>query len=541
MHDDAVEKLFSLFTSSDRAVAMAGDLAEERERSGWIRFWLHVVSLTFVLWKNSTTGAPLRVLGLVLAGLTLLSAPAFAGFAAVALFPLWLGSAVSWIALSVFWWGGALWAGASLAFIAPQRGMSACAIVAVAGAALLMALGVMIEPRELTSPVGRMFFIVGLGSAVALLAGGAIARRRTIVIAVPFAVTIGFAATALFVTAAGSSASAQQKEWRDSSPHVVKSVEVDTDVRLEVLDWGGSGRALLLLAGGGDTAHVFDDLAPTLAKRYRVVGVTRRGHPGSSAPLSGYAVARLAEDIVRVMDTIGLKTPVVVGHSYAGEEMHALGARHSSRVAGLVYVDAAFDRGDDADSEAFNAVARTLPAAPSTKAADLTSFTALRAYLEKYGGAGPEAHVRARWVANPDGSVAGRYTPDKAVIQAMTKEMRAAFSKPYTPERISVPAVAIYAVPKSADALIQRGSSDRLPFLELAAEAANDPAVRERVEKLYLLTRQRVRNHEKWFEAFAERGRIVELSGTHHLIISNPREVLQQIESFVSSLPKSPH
>jgi len=57
----------------------------------------------------------------------------------------------------------------------------------------------------------------------------------------------------------------------------LKYVVVDTDVRLEVLDWGGSGPDLLLLAGGGDTAHVFDDLAPTLAKRHRVGGVTR--HP----------------------------------------------------------------------------------------------------------------------------------------------------------------------------------------------------------------------------------------------------------------------
>lgn len=328
----------------------------------------------------------------------------------------------------------------------------------------------------------------------------------------------------------------QQTEWKDLSPHTAKSVEVDTDVRLEVLDWGGSGPALLLLAGGGDTAHVFDDLAPALATRYRVVGATRRGHPGSSAPATGYHVARLAEDVVRIMDAVGLKTAVVVGHSYAGEEMHVLGARYSSRIAGLVYVDAAFDRGDDADSEAFNAVARTLPAAPSPTAADLASFTALRAYLEKYGGAGPEAHLRARWVANPDGSVAGRYTPDRPILQAMAKEMRAAFNKPYNPERIRVPAVAIYALPKSADDLIRTGSSDRLPFLELAVRAAHDPAIRERIEKLYLLTRERVRNHEKWFEAFAERGRVVELSGTHHLTISNPREVRQQIDRFVSSL-----
>jgi len=328
----------------------------------------------------------------------------------------------------------------------------------------------------------------------------------------------------------------RQTAWKDPSPHTVTRVTVDTDVQLEVLDWGGSGPELVLLAGGGDTAHVFDDLAPTLATRYRVIGLTRRGHPGSSAPATGYGVARLAEDVVRVMDAVGVKRPVVVGHSFAGEEMHVLGARYATRIAGLVYVDAAFDRGDDADTDAFNAVARTLPAAPGPKADDLASFTALRAYLEKYGGAGPEAHVRARWVANPDGTVR-RYAPDRPILQAMAQEMRAAFSKPYSPARIRVPAVAIYAVPKSADDLIRKGSSDRLPFLELVAGAADDPAIRERVEKLYLLTRERVRQHEKWFEAFAEGGRVVELSGTHHLPISNPREVLQQIESFMSSLP----
>jgi len=63
-----------------------------------------------------------------------------------------------------------------------------------------------------------------------------------------------------------------------------------------------------------------------------------------------------------------------------------------------------------------------------------------------------------------------------------------------------------------------------------------DPVIRERVEKLYSVTRERVRKHIKWFEAFAERGRVVELSGNHDLVVSNPREVHQQIEAFVSSL-----
>ena len=390
---------------------------------------------------------------------------------------------------------------------------------------------------ELSSPVGRMFFITALGTTVALLAGGAVAGRRTIVIAVPFAVTIGLAASVLFVMAAASSTSAQQNEWRDPSPHKSSLVTVDAGVQLEVLDWGGSGRALLLMHGGGDSAHVFDDMAPVLAKRYRVVGFTRRGHRGSSAPTTGYGFVRLAEDAVRVMDAVGLERPVVVGHSGAGEVMHVLGARYPTRIAGLVYVDAAFDRGDDADNEAYDAVRRTLPGAPGPGPGDLASFTALRSFFANIQGLPfPEAYLRARWVANPDGTVARMWAPDRPIIQAMSKELQAAYN-PYKPERIRVPALAVYAVPSSADDFMRRGSSDRPPFpQDFIAKAAVDAGVRERVEKLYQLTRERVRNHEKWFEAFAERGRVVELSGAHHLFISNPREVLEQIDAFMSSL-----
>ena len=537
MRDDVVEELFSAFTSSDRAEALAGDLVEERQQRGWIWYWLHVFRVTFVLWRRTSTEAPLRMLALAVAACVLFAAPALAGVAAVRLFPLSAGSAASWVALSLFWWGGAVWTGASLVTIAPRRGMAACAVVAVIAAALVIAFGATTEPGELSSPAGRMFFIIELGTTVALLAGGAVARRRTIVIAVPFAAAIGLAASVLFVMAAALPTSAQQTEWRDPSPHKSSLVTVDADVQLEVLDWGGSGRALLLMHGGADSAHVFDDMAPVLAKRYRVVGFTRRGHRGSSAPTTGYGVIRLGEDAVRVMDAVGLERPVVVGHSGAGEVMHVLGARYATRIAGLVYVDAAFDRGDDADSEAYDAIRRTLPGAPGPGPGDLASFTALRSFFANIQGLPfPEAYLRARWVANPDGTVARMWAPDRSIIQAMSKELQGAYN-PYKPERIQVPALAVYAVPNSADDFMRRGSSDRPPFpQDFIAKAAVDAGVRERVEKLYQLTRERVRNHEKWFEAFADRGRVVELSGAHHLFISNPRDVLEQIDAFMSSL-----
>src|SRR5687767_5303519 len=138
MRDNTVERLFALFTTSDHAVAIAGDLAEEREQRGWIWFWQHVVRVTLALCRNAATEAPLRLLALVVAGLALLAAPAFAGIAAVFLFPQLVDSPVGWIALPFFWWGGAFWSGASLVALAPRRGMAACAMLAMGGEALLI-------------------------------------------------------------------------------------------------------------------------------------------------------------------------------------------------------------------------------------------------------------------------------------------------------------------------------------------------------------------------------------------------------------------
>jgi pimeloyl-ACP methyl ester carboxylesterase len=157
---------------------------------------------------------------------------------------------------------------------------------------------------------------------------------------------------------AATDASPQQAAWRDPSAHATRLITVDEGVQLEVLDWGGSGPAIVLLAGLGDTAHVFDDFAPMLTARYRVIGVSRRAHGRSSAPATGYGFARLAEDVVRAIDAVGVDKPVLVGHSIAGEELHVLGARYSAKLAGVVYIDAAFNR---ADGEDYDAAARSCP------------------------------------------------------------------------------------------------------------------------------------------------------------------------------------
>jgi non-heme chloroperoxidase len=156
---------------------------------------------------------------------------------------------------------------------------------------------------------------------------------------------LGTAAMLLLTVFVGHLSAESAVTWNDPSPHTVQFVTVDKDVRLEVLDWGGSGRPVVLLAGLGNTAHVFDDFAPKLTPEYHVYGITRRGYGASSAPAVGgsaYSADRLGDDVLAVLNALKIERPVLVGHSIAGEELSSVATRHPERIAGLIYLDAAY-------------------------------------------------------------------------------------------------------------------------------------------------------------------------------------------------------
>lgn len=178
--------------------------------------------------------------------------------------------------------------------------------------------------------------------------------------------------------------------WHDPSPHKVSFVSVAPGVRLEVLDWGGSGPPLVFLAGLQDVAHGFDDFAPRFTDVRRVYGGTRRGYGASSPPAGGYDLATGLSDLLAVLDSLHLDRVALAGHSMAGDELTGLAASHPERVDRLVYLDAAYDH-----SELVPLLA-DYPTPPPMTVADSASPSAVQAYrLRTFGMHIPEGQVRA--------------------------------------------------------------------------------------------------------------------------------------------------
>lgn len=313
----------------------------------------------------------------------------------------------------------------------------------------------------------------------------------------------------------------ERSVWRDTSPHNVLFVNVDDGVRLEVLDWGGSGRPVVLLHGLGGTAHGFDDFAPKLAERYRVIGITRRGVGASTLAETGYDLPRRTQDVLRVLDALEIdSSAIVMGHSLGGEELNELGARYSDRIAGLVYLDAAFDRTVEPQPE-LDAARNALPEPPPAKPENFASYPALRDYMISMGGIGlPEGEILATFAFTPSGSVGGRAF-DARILEAIddsaVKPDYAAFK---------VPALALYALPRSADDLMR-------PWYD-----RSDLELRANVQRVYDFTVAGLDHMQRRFEQEVPNGRAVNLLGAKHFIFgSNEAEVLAEIERFISELP----
>jgi len=309
----------------------------------------------------------------------------------------------------------------------------------------------------------------------------------------------------------------QNKTLHKNLSYTVHFVTVEKNVKLEVLDWGGRGKSIVLLAGGGNTAHVFDDFAPILANNFHVYGITRRGF-GASQFASIENKDRLAKDILAVLDSMKISNPILAGHSIAGTELTSICFISQNRVSGLVYLEAgypyAFRNGKSPGMNEFFDVKG--PQQPSPEEKDLTSFKSLQAwYTETYGFQLPEAEFRQMWDSTLSGRVVRRRdSPGSGIFSVM-------FNNSERNDNIPLPSLAIFAIPHNKEAWMIKNSDVRM-----RNEAT---AYFSKIDSLTM-------RQAKAFEDGVPSARVLKLKGMHYIFISNETEVINAIRQFSKGL-----
>lgn len=291
--------------------------------------------------------------------------------------------------------------------------------------------------------------------------------------------------------------------------------------RLHVLDFGGRGDTIVLLAGLGNTARIYSDFGPRLTHRFRVIAITRRGH-GRSGAARDYSPQAQARDIRDVLDHLGIRRAHLAGHSLAGGELTAFAQLFPDRTGSLIYLDAAYDRKLQHELDAQHE--DPVPYKPPS-VADLASVDAYLAYCKRrdalpgsYFGQiwGPalEAEAREQIEVLPNGTVRERMNGKDF---GRFYDASAAAAPDYA--KVQAPILAIYA------------ETAGHPFLPLHA----DPELRQKADAYH------VNVIRPWGEASIRelrqakpRARIVELHETlHHVFIQRPEQIASLIEQFL--------
>ncbi|GAA1380485.1 alpha/beta hydrolase [Catellatospora chokoriensis] len=180
-------------------------------------------------------------------------------------------------------------------------------------------------------------------------------------------------------------------------------------VRVDCHDSGGDGPAIVLLHGLAGHAGEFAELRRCLPAGLRCVAVDQRAHvPGQPVP-ADLSRAAYAEDVVFVIEELGLAPAVLVGQSLGGHTAMLAAAARPDLVRGLVMIEA----GPEADG----------PELPAEIGGWLDSWPvpfASREQAAEFFGGGPVGAGWAAGLVERDGGLWPRFARDAMVDSIAT-------------------------------------------------------------------------------------------------------------------------
>ncbi|UCE32344.1 MAG: pyrimidine utilization protein D [Burkholderiales bacterium] len=128
----------------------------------------------------------------------------------------------------------------------------------------------------------------------------------------------------------------------------------------------GEGPPLLLVPGLGGVGSYWNPNIPALSANYRVIIHDHRGLGQSSRSMIQYSVDQMTDDLLRLLDHLGIDRAHLVGHSTGGAIGQTLAVTHPERLASMI-IYASWTRADPFFRRVFEA-RRTLLTASGTAA-----------------------------------------------------------------------------------------------------------------------------------------------------------------------------
>jgi len=178
-------------------------------------------------------------------------------------------------------------------------------------------------------------------------------------------------------------------------------------VKLHYLDWGGSGQALVLIHGLGDSPFLFEDLADTLKEHFRVIAYSKRGHCKSVTSDASYDNSTLVSDLKLLLDSLQIPKANLLGWSMGGNEITEFAIQYPERTNKLIY----FEAGYDLSEEPFSALLQSIRHLAFADSADLVSVEAFRKWNQGFWfpdvewNSTLESNLNASIHINSDGSI----------------------------------------------------------------------------------------------------------------------------------------
>lgn len=151
----------------------------------------------------------------------------------------------------------------------------------------------------------------------------------------------------------------------------------------------------------GSNHHMWDELVPLLLPYFRVLRYDTRGHGHSSVSPGEYSIALLAEDLIQLVDDLGIDKFAFCGLSMGGLIGQYLGIHFSHRLTHLVLSNTGAKIGDEA------------------------RWTERATFIAQYGTEGMSKETMQRWFS--DGFIENKPNKIAALTQMFEKSPNAGY------------------------------------------------------------------------------------------------------------------